>query len=334
MTRLAALDLGSNSFHLLVADSLPGGRIRQVETQKITLRLAEPVARTGELGKQVRQRAVEAFAELLESARAAGARRVVALATEALRKASDGAKFRDRVLADHGVRVRTIEGLEEAQLGLRGMVGALARGDEELLGLDMGGGSYEVAFGGRGAMRAGVSLPLGAARLGTRSFHDPLRLAERVALHVETTELLTPLAAQVCELRGAAAPAPRTVGTAGTIRDLGRLGLALAGGVAPAQVRGLVVTRDQLERGLARLVSMPTAERMELPGINPRRADLLPAGGVVLLATLEAFGLEQMELCDWGLREGALLDALDGGTVVTMTDFSEVRGSVRTGGAG
>jgi len=323
MSRLAALDLGSNSFHLLVADTVPGGGIRQRETSKLTLRLAEPVSQTGELGRHARDRATEAFEDLVRQARRAGAQRLVAVATEALRLAADGTRLRERWERDTGVRVKLLSGMEEAELSLRGMVGALSlRPGADLLGMDLGGGSYEVAYGGRGPMKAAVSLPYGSARLAARGGHDPLRLSEQVALFTETTVALAPLVKQVRRLREAGPL--RAAGTAGTIRDLGRCGLALAGGVTPEQVRGLVVTRHQLEVAYARIVSMTTPQRLELPGISPKRVDLLPAGGAVVLATMEAFGLEQLELCDWGLREGALLDALDGAHVVTDDDFTDL----------
>ena len=323
MSRLAALDLGSNSFHLLVADTVPGGGIKRRDTSKLTLRLAEPVAKTGELGRQARDRATEAFTQLVREARRAGAQRLVAVATEALRLAADGTRLREKWERDTGVRVKLISGMEEAELSLRGMVGALSlRPGADLLGMDLGGGSYEVAYGGLGPMRAAVSLPFGSARLAARSGHDPLRLSERVALYAETMEALVPLVEQVRGLREAGPL--RAAGTAGTIRDFGRCGLALAGGVTPEQVRGLVVTRPQLEVAYARIVSMTTAERVDLPGVSPKRVDLLPAGGAVVLATMEAFGLEQLELCDWGLREGALLDVLDGAHVVTDGDFTDL----------
>jgi exopolyphosphatase/guanosine-5'-triphosphate,3'-diphosphate pyrophosphatase len=317
VTRLAALDLGSNSFHLLVADELPGGRIKRVTTEKVALRLAEPVASTGELGKDARRRAAATFAQLLAHARQAGARRVLAVATEASRRASDGGRLLDRLASEHGIRVHVLSGMEEGELSLLGMAGAfhLPPG-RQVLGLDLGGGSYEVAYGGTGGLVAGASLPLGPARLRSRLVGDPPRLLDRAELHDAALRLLRPVAADVAKAAADGRP-PRAVGTAGTIRDLGRLGLALAGGATPDRVRGLVVTRDQLERGYARLVSVSTTERMELPGVSPKRADLLPAGGLVLLATMEAFGLEHLELCDWGLREGVLLDVLGAARVVS-----------------
>jgi len=304
--RMSALDLGSNSFHLLVADELPGGRIRRVTTEKVTLRLGEVVGRTGQLGDKVRKQALATVTELLDHARTAGARRVVTVATDALRSAADSERLRHRIVDEHGVHVRVLTGEEEGALSLRGMAGALAlHRHEKVLGLDLGGGSYEIGYGAPEGEVGVASLPIGAARLTDRLPGDPPRLVDRAALHDEVLGILRTAADRLPGAKGA-----RAAGTAGTIRDLGRMGLALAAGTAPAKVRGLVVTRDQIERGYARLVSVPTLERMDFPGLKLRRADLLPAGGIVLLATMEVFGLEQLELCDWGLREGALIDVL------------------------
>jgi exopolyphosphatase/guanosine-5'-triphosphate,3'-diphosphate pyrophosphatase len=317
--RTAVLDLGSNSFHLLVADVVHGTRIKRVATRKLQLRLAEPVARDGELGRDARKRALAAVGDLLDDARDARATRVLAVATSAIRDATDGPKLRARIAEEHGVEVRLLDGLEEGYCSLRGMAAALhVPADGAVLGLDLGGGSYEVVYGGHGPLLAGASLPLGGATLRDRLRYDPPRLAERAALHASALELLRPVAAQVRALRDGAAPL-RAVGTAGTIRDLGRLGLGLALGSAPERIRGVAVTRRQLEVAYARLVAVPTDERLELPGVSVKRVDLLPAGGAVLLATMEAFGLEQVELCDWGLREGVLLDAL---TDAEITDLA------------
>jgi exopolyphosphatase / guanosine-5'-triphosphate,3'-diphosphate pyrophosphatase len=324
-TRLAALDLGSNSFHLLVADVIPGGRIKRVATRKTTLRLAEPVARDGVLGADARKRALRGFGELLDEARQHKAQRIVAVATSAIREAEDGKKLRRRIADDHGVDVRVLTGLEEGYCSVRGMAGALELpAGEALLGCDLGGGSYEVVLGGAGPLTAGASYPLGGAHLRECLVHDPPRLIERAALHAEALALMRPLADEVRDRRGAADGAPRAVGTAGTIRDLGRLGLAIATGTAPERIRGVVVTRRQLEQAYAWLCSVPTSERMELPGVSTKRADLLPAGGAVLLATMEAFGLEHLELCDWGLREGVLLDALTDAEIGPVDDFAAV----------
>ncbi|CAN5191529.1 Ppx/GppA phosphatase family protein [soil metagenome] len=325
MTRLAALDLGSNSFHLLVADTVAGSTIKRVVTRKLTLRLAEPVARDGELGRDGRRRAGEAFAELVALARDAGAHLIAAVGTQALRQAGDSVKLRERLFDRHGIEVTVISGLQEGYLSLRGMHAALrVPADAELLGFDLGGGSFEVSYGRAGPLAAAASLPLGAAAVRDRLRHDPPRFLERVDLHADALAQLQPVAREVSGLRGERAAPPRAAATAGTIRDLGRLGLALALGAAPERVRGVVVTRDQLERAYTQVCTLPTGERLSLPGISDSRADLLPAGGTVLLAAMAAFDLEHLELCDWGLREGLLLDALSDGEVVHLDDFQPV----------
>ncbi|MGI9016034.1 MAG: hypothetical protein ACR2HR_02830 [Euzebya sp.] len=317
MTRLAALDLGSNSFHLLVADTRPRGRIKRVTTRKLTIRLGEPVARTGKLGKEAYQRAVDAFADLMATADDEGVDQVVAVATEALRVAEDGEEFRAQMTADHGVLVQLLTGLDEAALSLKGTASALnLPPEEEVLGLDLGGGSFEIALGGTGGLVTGVSLPLGGAKLIDR-ISDPPRLAEQAALHRHAMELLQPAAEQILQRRSNPGEPLTAIGTAGTIRDLARLGLALAaGGSAPTKIRGMMVSREQFELAYSRLCSVDVHDRMDLPGVSSKRADLLPGAGVAVLATMEAFDLPAITLCDWGLREGVLLDVAAGCHIV------------------
>lgn len=330
MTRLAALDLGSNSFHLLVADQAAGGRIKRVHTRKTTLRLAEPVMARGKLGKDAFRRALDALAELLAEARDHGATQAVAVATDALRIASDGAAWCGEVRARHGLGVQLLTGLDEGALSLRGVAAALELPPERrLLGLDLGGGSYEVTYGGRHGAVVGATLPLGVARVAD-GLHDPPRMAEVTALHDAAIIQLHGVAEKVAAAREGEDAAKgdrqlRAVGTAGTIRDLGRFSLALASGAAPPKVRGLLVSRSHLEKAVARLSSLSLAERMELPGISPKRADILPAGGIVLLATMEAFELERLELSDWGLREGVLLDVVGPGDVIEPDRLAPLR---------
>ncbi|HUG85272.1 MAG TPA: hypothetical protein VMM13_11945 [Euzebya sp.] len=312
MTRLAALDLGSNSFHLLVADQRPRDRIKRVATRKLTIRLGEPVARNGKLGADAYARAVRAFGVLVATADEEGTDAIVAVATDALRVAEDGQDFRDQMQADHGIPIQLLTGLDEASLSLRGMASALnLPSTEQVLGLDLGGGSFEIALGSSVGLVAGASLPLGGAKLLDR-ISDPPRLHEQAALHDHAMALLRRAADDILSHRTAAGPLT-AIGTAGTIRDIGRLGLTMAGGSAPAKIRGMMVSRDQLELAYAKLCSVDVHDRMDLPGVSSKRADLLPGAGVAVLAVMEAFGLPALTLCDWGLREGVLLDVVSGG---------------------
>jgi exopolyphosphatase/guanosine-5'-triphosphate,3'-diphosphate pyrophosphatase len=199
-----------------------------------------------------------------------------------------------------------------------------------VLGLDLGGGSFEIALGGTDGLIAGCSLPLGGAKLLDR-LSDPPRLHEQAALHRHAMDLLVPEAERVLAHRAGGGGAHRAggggahrhdqgpltaIGTAGSIRDLGRLGLALGGVGTLDKVRGMMVSRDQLERAHMRLCSVDVHDRMDLDGISAKRADLLPGAGVALLAAMEAFGLPALTLCDWGLREGVLLDVVREGIIV------------------
>lgn len=308
MTRLAALDLGSNSFHLLVADTRPRGRIKRVTTRKRTIRLGEPVARTGRLGEEALGRARDAFADLVATAEDEGAERFVAVATEAIRVAEDGQELVDHFAEAHGIPVQLLEGLDEAALSLKGMTAALnLSAEEQVLGLDLGGGSLEIALGGSAGMDAGASLPLGGAKLVDR-ISDPPRVHEQAALHGHAMSLLVPEAEKLATHRRNPDDPLTALATAGSIRDIARLGLTLAGGAAPAKVRGLMVSREQMELAYHRLCSVDAHDRMDLPGVSSKRADLLPAAGITVLAAMEAFGLPAVTLCDWGLREGTLLD--------------------------
>ena len=316
MTRLAALDLGSNSFHLLVADTRPRGRIKRVRTKKLTIRLGEPVARTGRLGEAALQRARDAFADLVGVADEEGVEQIVAVGTEALRVAADGPAFREEMLGVHGVPVQLLTGLDEAALSVRAMTAALNLPSEDVrLGLDLGGGSFEIALGGTGGFLAGASLPLGPAKLVDRR-SDPPRLAERADLYEQAMDLIQPEADKILARVPEDLPILRGIATAGSIRDLGRLGLTLGGGAAPAKIRGMMVSRTQLEMAYARLCSVHVDDRMDLPGVSKKRADLLPAAGISVLAAMEAFDLGAITLCDWGLREGVLLDVVGSSAIV------------------
>lgn len=312
MRRAAALDLGSNSFHLLVADvhsrqlaDAPGPWIDRVATRKTTLRLGERVNADGRVGDAA-DRVVETARQLVDHAREEGATELVCVATSALREASDGEAVRRRLADEIGLDVRLLDGLDEGAVSLRGMRSALQVPDgDAAVGLDLGGGSYEVVASTGAGLTAGATLPLGTSHVAFA--HDPPWLVERAGLFTRARDALEEVAAKIAAAHG---PAVTLIGTAGTLRDVGRVALALATGKAPKKVRGLAVTREQVERATARLAAEPVEDRADLSGASRKRADLLPAGSIILLATLDALGAGELRLCHWGVREGALLDAL------------------------
>jgi exopolyphosphatase/guanosine-5'-triphosphate,3'-diphosphate pyrophosphatase len=301
--RVAALDLGSNSFHLQVADVVDG-RVDQVTRQKEMLRLGSTLAEQGRLGEEAIARAVASAAGLVEVARRHGAHRIVAGGTDALRRAPDGVELVERVRAATGVQVAVLSGDEEAELIFAAVRARLLHGRRRVLALDLGGGSLEVMVGSGAGLDWSASLPLGVARLTSQLVRsDPPSASDRdrVAAAVEGE-----LAPHLPWIRRFAPH--QAVGTAGTLLTLIRLaaeGAADDGRRLPAAPASLGALRALA----GRLLAMDSGERRKLPGVEGGRADLLPAGIVACVTALEGAGLDSIIPCDWSLRDGMILAA-------------------------
>ena len=310
--RIAALDLGSNSFHLLVADVHPDGTFEAVTREKDMLRLGDEVAREGgRISPATSDRAIASITRMRQLADALGAHEVIAKATSAIRSATNGSDFVDRIEADAGVEVEVISGLEEARLIFAAVRASLVLEPAPALCIDIGGGSVEVMIGDAAGLRWAVSLPLGVGRLTAELVrNDPPTKADRHALEERVREVVAPYVREV-RTRGPG----MVVGTSGTINDLARLAAATDEGEIPASANGLRIEVEQLRALQRRIVRMSIAERRRLPGIEEKRAELLPAGVVVLVTLLDELGLAQsgvdeMTFSDWALREGIVLDAV------------------------
>jgi exopolyphosphatase/guanosine-5'-triphosphate,3'-diphosphate pyrophosphatase len=304
--RIAALDLGSNSFHLLVADVHPDGTFEAVTREKDMLRLGDDVARFGRISPASGDRAVESVGRLRKLADALGAQEVIAKATSAIRTAANGSDLVDRIEADTGVEVEVISGLEEARLIFAAIRASLVLEPSPALCVDIGGGSVELTIGDTAGLRWATSVPLGVGRLTAELVQsDPPSRADRTALEDRIRDGLAPI---VEEIRGR--KPLMAVGSSGTINDLARLAAAGEDGDIPASANGLRIDADRLRALQRRIVKMPVSERRRLPGIEDKRADLLPAGVTLLAAIFELFGIAEMVTSDWALREGIVLDAV------------------------
>jgi exopolyphosphatase/guanosine-5'-triphosphate,3'-diphosphate pyrophosphatase len=307
--RIAALDLGSNSFHLLVADVHLDGTFTAVAREKEMLRLGDDVARHGRIPAPTADRAVAAVRRLRQLADALGAREVIARATSAIRTAANGSEFVDRIEAETGVEVEVINGIEEARLVFAAVRASVVLEPAPALCIDVGGGSVEIMIGDASGLRWATSLPLGVGRLTAECVHDdPPSRADRKRLDARIRSGLEPL---VDEVRGRR---PRlAVGTSGTLNDLVRMAVALRSGEStmPASTNALRATRADIEALQERIMAAKTSERRRMPGLEePRRAELLPAGSTLLMTALELFELEGLTVSDWALREGIVLDAV------------------------
>ena len=302
--RVAALDLGSNSFHLLVADVSADGSVTPVLREKEMLRLGDTVARTGAIGDRIGE-VIACLRRLRALVDATGAQSLVTCATAALRDASDQSEVVARAATEAGIDIRVITGLEEARLIFEAVRASLVLDPPPALCLDLGGGSLEITIGDVAGLRWARSVPLGVARLAAACItNDPPAKADLKRLRVAVADELDPL------LDDIARHAPRMlVGTSGTLCDLAAIAVHRRSGTVPRSLNQVSVSRDELGGVHDDLIAMTTQQRREVVGLEPRRAEVVVAGSTLLLAAMDAFEMETMTVGEWALREGMLLDA-------------------------
>jgi exopolyphosphatase/guanosine-5'-triphosphate,3'-diphosphate pyrophosphatase len=304
--RIAAIDLGSNSFHLVVVEAHPDGSFDTLAREKEMLRLGDAVARTGRIGDEHTERAVDTMRRFVTIARGLGAEQIVACATAAFREAEDSAAVCDAIFDECGVPVDVISGSREARLVFSAVRRSIAITKPPVVCVDLGGGSLEVAVGDASGLSWSASVHLGVGRLATTFItSDPPADRDLRRLREHVVEVLAPVAAEVAPFE------PRSlVGTSGTFCDLARMAAASRTGSVPPSVNQLTVRRRDLTDVHRRLVTLPAAERARLPGLDTRRADQIVAGSVVLLEAMKLLGLAELTVGEWALREGVLLEAI------------------------
>jgi len=304
--RIGIVDLGSTSFTLLVADVTTDGHIVRVAREREMLRLGAALAQDSKLSDELCDKAVEGARRLGRLADRAGAQELVAVATSAMRDAKNGRKLAERISRALGSEVRILSGEEEARLIFSAFQRRVGLGEENALGLDLGGGSLELAVGNASGLRFETTLRLGVTRLhGELVSSDPMTAAEVRAVRARVEDALDPIAGRVRALGSV-----RCIAAGGTVRALARLLLGVPDEAPAADLRGLLVSADDFDGLAKRLARSSHDERLEIPGIDEKRADLLPTGAVILSTVLARLSLPGLMICDWGLREGVILDAL------------------------
>lgn len=304
--RIAAFDLGSNSFHLLVVDAQPDGSFVALGREKEMLRLGDVVSREGRVMPAAAARAVDTVRRFKAIADSAGADEIAACATAAFREAENGGELVDRIYGETGVRVRLLSGREEARLVFQAVRASVVIDPGPALCLDLGGGSLEVTVGGQTGMLRAASVELGVARLTAELVrHDPLSGNDVRRLQERVTGVLAPVADEMATLHPAMA-----VGTSGTICDLARMAAARRTGVVPASLNQLTVRREELLAVHGDILTNSASRRARMPGLDARRADQIPAGSMVLVTAMELFGFSELTVSEWALREGIVLDLI------------------------
>ncbi len=299
---VAAVDIGTNSTRLLIAEAS-----RELARESIVTRLGEGVDRSGRLGEAPQARVLDVLARYRTAIEAHGCERAEAVMTSAVRDAANGAEFSSRVRDVLGFPARTLSGDEEARLTFLGATSARA-GDDDVLVIDVGGGSTELVRGARGQVGFHVSTQNGVVRHSERHLHsDPPTPAELDAL---TRDVRADLEAHVPARRRDGVRA--AIAVAGTPTQCAAIDLGLER-YDPERIEGHILTTARLRGLLDRLAAVPLAERRGIRGLDPARAPVIVAGVAILLEVAHCFGLDRVEASErdilWGVALSITSDA-------------------------
>lgn len=306
---LAALDMGTNSFHMVVVRidvALPAFTI--IAREKESVRLGDCDPKTGNLKREVMEKGIATLRRFQDIAKTFNAEQVIAVATSAVREAPNGRDFLKRIGEELDLNVSLISGQEEARRIYLGVLSAMEFNNQPHIIIDIGGGSTELILGDSLEPRSLSSTKVGAVRLtGELVKTDPINRDEfaylqayiRVMLERPIDDLLANL--DVDEL-------PRLVGTSGTIETLAIINAREKLGIVPNPLAGYQLSLKDLRDLVTRFRKLSNSERLAIPGMSDRRSDIILAGAVILQEAMALLGVESLTVCDRSLREGVIVD--------------------------
>jgi len=302
VTRIAVVDIGTNSTRLLVAE-VGDGALRELARESVVTRLGEGVDATGRLGDGPQARVFAVLDDYSAVIERNGATIRTAVMTSAVRDAANGAEFAAAVRDDYGLEAATLSGDEEARLTALGAT-ATRPGDETVLVIDIGGGSTELVIGTGPELLFHVSTQVGVVRHSERHLHsDPPHADELAALAEDARAAFE--AAVPADVRSRPSAA---IGVGGTATQLASIDLGLTEHDRD-RVEGHAVSLERLEELRDRLAALPLAKRREVQGLDPARAPTIVAGAVVLHEALGAFALGGFEASERDILWGVALDS-------------------------
>ena len=297
MPRVAAVDLGTNSSRLLVAD-VEGDRLDEVVRLLTITRLGEGVDKRRRLLPLPITRVRNCLTEYRRELERHGVTQTLAIATSAVRDAENGEAFLGQIEWSYGFTTQLLSGTQEAAMMIRGVTAGRSPLDDVLV-VDIGGGSTELVVAADGEVASATSLDIGCVRVTERFLgSDPPSRPELAAASAYVRSLLPPLEA------GSA------IGVAGTVTTLATLDLGDAG-YDPARTHGHRISLAAVEEQLERLAAMSTQERLAVPGLEPGRAPVIVAGVVVLREVMTTYGLSEIEVSERDILHGAAFAAAE-----------------------
>ena len=305
LPRLAAVDIGTNSMRLVVAEVQPDGSYRVLDQDREMTRLGRGLYDSGRIGDGPMEQSLQTLGRMKAIAEGFGVGELRAIATSAVREAANGRDFVREAWRRCRVRIEVVPPEEEARLAFRSVSRHYDLSDRLTAIVDIGGGSTEVILAAGGVIDQVVSLPLGAVRLSERYCKsDPLRPKHWKALRrgIDSTikEMMgkPPFAAEVM------------IGSGGTFTNLAEMAQLERDGKV-AQARDHAISRAEVVRLLDRLRETPLEARRQIPGLNPQRADIIVAGVAAVARLMRRLGTQRVLVNDRGIRDGVLLSMID-----------------------
>lgn len=302
--RMAAIDVGSNSLHMVIAQADPDGAVTTLWRMKEMVGLGRMSFPSHRLSNEAMDRATGALARFQEVARIRGCEKILAVATSAVREAENGGDFLVRVRRELGIPIRVVSARDEARLIYLGVRHAIDLGTRPHFILDIGGGSVELIVADAGKPLLLESRKLGAARM-TAKFvtSDPISPTDLKTLVAQYDKELGPICENILALKPVAA-----LGTSGTIENLAAMCSALDGHHSDRSAG--VIKRDAIAKLVAKLLESRTKERAAMAGLDDQRKDQITAGALLVNELFRRLNLTEMKVCKSALREGILVEYL------------------------
>ena len=300
MARKAIIDIGSNSIKFFVGELAEDKTIKTVLDTNDIARLGEDLDKTGMINPEPMKRNVEAVARFAQQARELGADQIVAVGTMALRKASNSAEFVKKVKEACDVDVNIIPGEEEARLSYLAILSGLPVGDEDLVIFDTGGGSTEFIYGHGTELIKRFSVNLGSVRI-TENYLKADPVSEE-----DVKAAIAQIDKEFAEA-GVEGKPKKLVGMGGTVTSMGAVKHKMVK-YDPDVIQGSTLTRADIEEQIKEYSSRTVEQRKELPGLQPKRADVILAGACILKVITERLGCDALTISDRGVRHGLAFD--------------------------
>jgi exopolyphosphatase/guanosine-5'-triphosphate,3'-diphosphate pyrophosphatase len=304
--RIAAIDIGTNSIHIVIAQATGQGGFDVLDREREVVQVGRGSFKSGRLRPDAIARTADALARFVALAKSLGADRIACTATAAVREAKNGGDFVRAARDASGITPRIIPAKEEGRLIYLAVKNALELPEKPSLIVDIGGGSIQLVVGTRAGLEGVASAPLGALRLSeTHPLGDPPDAKTVAALKKHIRKTAKPM------LKALGLDDPAEVyGSSGSIHALAHVANALDGKDPIRQLNGHRLTLKALDRCVAHLAALPLAERAKLTGIDAARAEIIVHGALVLRHVLEAVGADGILISDFGVREGLLADTI------------------------